>query len=968
MAQGDGVSARARRRNSSAPRNASERGRSAGQSGARAELATDGEPPNNGPSRSASAPRRSTRLSNQTPHGGASTSSSMPAPSEPRRRTRSVSTRDTPSTISASSSGAAPIAGPSSSSHTSAPLLRTPRKRKDTLNAPGTPKSTPVTAKSDAKLALPAQGERDKHSIYQEHCQLSEGTWIGPVPGLDFLDKCVHDDDPTRAPEALQNVAWEVFEHVPAKNGEAAFFKAIKDSGVYNNLKPLDTHSFRVDDVNDPDNKYGPDIFTVMSTTGLSEKGVLRQATTISEGVIFGDQKQRLEDPCLAIDGTVPLNRGAVSVGEPMVHEQDTEDMRKSRGQLIVYATVMLSNSHRTKVYGFVIMEEQARLLLFDHSGVIYSELFNWKRTGILLAFHARIDAMTPAQFGWDPSVELIRYPQWKESTDVETARKILKDSDILPAGMTVESLFPARGKRGHYSIVHQYNSETRSFHRIVMFKPVEYEDSGLIGSDARWWIAVDLTAGIPVYVKDCWRVDLPGVPSETETYAKLAEAKVPHVLKLHFGDDVLENHDEMYQRFLDSSPEPSSRRLSDEDHAAIKFQKTFTYHFCTDNDYPRNVSNVGEVDNSLLEVLPRTHHRIFFKTIPTKLTKFTSTRQLVEGISHAIVAHQRAYESAGILHRGIDGLSVVFDKTGNGYLVNWERSKLLQELALRMKSRKGNLQWLAADLLQDPHSTHLLRHDLESFVYMLFYMILRYRPITVPQDEPARSDPRTRLLADMRTVFDSGTVNALNLLVSAGRAKTMFLAPHSRYLSAEDLNRFISPLPLLRLMFGLRKFFEDIYLPAPPPIPGATPKELEKHQKEKGRWADKRSKAEKKLTSSAFLKLFTQALSSDRALWPEDDGAIDQYPLLARAPSGGSKAFGGNTANSFLNKLTSAKRPRTYSTGTGSLSQLDMPNKRQRFDDGGSSRREEDGEESGDEGTALNVDARDLWTGQAHC
>ena len=85
--------------------------------------------------------------------------------------------------------------------------------------------STPVTVKSDSKLALNADGERDRAHVYREHCQMAEGMWLGPVPGDGFLEECVPDDDPTRAPEALEALAREKFADVPTKGGEKAFVR-----------------------------------------------------------------------------------------------------------------------------------------------------------------------------------------------------------------------------------------------------------------------------------------------------------------------------------------------------------------------------------------------------------------------------------------------------------------------------------------------------------------------------------------------------------------------------------------------------------------------------------------------------------------------------------------------------------------------------------------------------------------------
>ena len=146
------------------------------------------------------------------------------------------------------------------------------------------------------------------------------------------------------------------------------------------------------------------------------------------------------------------------------------------------------------------------------------------------------------------------------------------------------------------------------------------------------------------------------------------------------------------------------------------------------------------------------------------------------------------------------------------------------------------------------------MRHDLESFVYLLYYVVLRYRPIAISNDAPVDSDPRTELLNDMRSLFDTATVNSLNRLVATGKVKATFLTNlNGAFLPASNLGRFITPAPLLRLLFDARRLFSGVYSPEPTSFPGARPNEQAKYQKELARWEEARTKAEKKLTSAAL-------------------------------------------------------------------------------------------------------------------
>ena len=148
-----------------------------------------------------------------------------------------------------------------------------------------------------------------------------------------------------------------------------------------------------------------------------------------------------------------------------------------------------------------------------------------------------------------------------------------------------------------------------------------------------------------------------------------------------------------------------------------------------------------------------------------------------------------------------------------------------------------------------------------------------------------------------------------------------------------------------------------------------ARPGPSAKHQKDRLRWSNRREKAETKLASTtAFQKHFHKALSSN--LWPEDDGAVDQYPLAVRPPSDGLKAYAGNPANATVYSLTSGmKRQRvdSYSAGAGNL---ETPTKRRRMTEDGSDLSLADSDEDIDDLEAAFDDlhvAREIWTLRTH-
>jgi hypothetical protein len=124
--------------------------------------------------------------------------------------------------------------------------------------------------------------------------------------------------------------------------------------------------------------------------------------------------------------------------GGAFLRQSDTG--RKSRAQLVQYATEIMHRQHRTHAFMVLIAKDSARLLRWDRAGAIVSEPINLlKDPYSLLNFIYRFRQMTPEQRGHDPSATLASENKLKKfEAHIPTNKWFLKcKEDILSNSAT---------------------------------------------------------------------------------------------------------------------------------------------------------------------------------------------------------------------------------------------------------------------------------------------------------------------------------------------------------------------------------------------------------------------------------------------------------------------------------------------------------------------------------------------------
>ncbi|VDC05997.1 unnamed protein product [Peniophora sp. CBMAI 1063] len=668
--------------------------------------------------------------------------------------------------------------------------------------------------------------------LYRDHAQSTDGLWTGPVPVTEWRKHFL----PPTSNVATRHVD---FTSVPRENGQAKFGDCIRESGLCKTIFPRAAH-----DVHGKD--HVGDMYHSLDFTLLSQDLAMDHSSRrtrdelLSSTLAFGALTSDDFDPCAFGDG-----------------KPDTDRAASMRGRLAATVQAIAANSHRMAVYAFVLMPELGRLTRFDHTGVVYSELFAWRTSGDLAEFLVSFDDMSAAERGCDMSVA----PIAPDSEEVLRAKEILARCDTLPPGVKKSAVIPPN-HQGYLSLMHVYDDEAEKFHRVVVHRAISSAEC-FTGRATRGFYGVDLDDEGVVYAKDTWRIQTSSTEPEAATYKRLGKKDIPRLAGFYLGGDVPLNTPTM------SSPSPQTK-------AAVVYQTTdCTYDIVTTHpEYSRS----GDAPGKKMRLY--VHHRLLFKHIGRPLRAFKSTRQLCIALLDAIEAHGKACESAQVLHRDISGGNILIDKDGRGMLIDWDMCVWLENKneVERVGQKIGTWRFISAHLLQGSKPRqHLLCDDLESFVHVLFYHVFRFRPIR--PDAPERK----KLLAGLHDVFDLalpagqsdvvGSLDKPKVLLGDGPFSSEFVAEH------------VKPLALSALMNDVRQAFAPLYKSKP--LVDLAGRDL--HPEMAQQYRDELATCQQRLQSSNYVAsrfrhwLHHYHMPEYPELdWLPDDCAVDQYQTCA--------------------------------------------------------------------------------------
>ncbi|KAI0050113.1 hypothetical protein FA95DRAFT_685061 [Auriscalpium vulgare] len=432
--------------------------------------------------------------------------------------------------------------------------------------------------------------------------------FIGPMPVdkflAEFMPAVVARDD-NGQPLARPALPFKE----AAKKTEDGFIAAIAASGVCPNLRMVNTST-----KSDPEyvEDLKPDISVVLSTSTDQLPPMRRMEMTIERKPEDGDP---FADPS---ESDKPNQTRPDFV-------RKTEIARKNLGQITSYALAQFTAQFRTCCFSILLTGEYARFLRWDRAGTVVTESLNWFKSPDQLAeFFWRFDHMSQEQRGHDVTV--------RKATEEE--------ADAARAGFAMakkngKSYLPDLKLKGTELHTFAVYDEDKKETRYYVGPSAHVRSRSMAGRGTFGYYVWDKSKRQVVYLKDSWRIDVPGMEKEAKIYQRLADAGVRRIAKFGCGGDV--------------KPDQSTR----------------TQEFIT-ADWACSSSNV----------VKHTHVRLVLETIGSSLENFATTKQLCTAISDALTAHTEAYEKSHVLHRDVSTGNILIDEDGRGFLIDWDLCK----------------------------------------------------------------------------------------------------------------------------------------------------------------------------------------------------------------------------------------------------------------------------------------------------
>ena len=281
------------------------------------------------------------------------------------------------------------------------------------------------------------------------------------------------------------------------------------------------------------------------------------------------------------------------------MEEADSVNGDNTRDQCITYAANQLAYQHRLFAFSLVICGKNARFIRWDREGVVVSAGIDCsQRQDLVIEFLQRFNQLTAEQRGLDP-------------TAVPATPEEIEYFESAVAKVEIESLKPTVGDRKIYP---RFRLEVRGVNDEVSYyvvgKALDY-DSGVAGRCTRGFLALDLSTKECVFLKDMWRPDIPRIQPEHVWYKKLAEAGVPHLVRLKHASDVVPSTPPVdYHGPTALSPTETTSRNGAQRGLSSRLKCLFP---------SQDVSLQGRV-----------HYRLVQSEICRPLSEFTNSRHLV--------------------------------------------------------------------------------------------------------------------------------------------------------------------------------------------------------------------------------------------------------------------------------------------------------------------------------------------------
>ncbi|KAI0927318.1 hypothetical protein AcV5_007876 [Taiwanofungus camphoratus] len=403
--------------------------------------------------------------------------------------------------------------------------------------------------------------------------------------------------------------------------------------------------------------------------------------------------------------------------------EAMSQQRQRVRGQIISYAAKVFAHQHRKFLFTIIILRDCARILFWDRSGAAVTEKFNYRQQPEKLGeFLWRFSRLSPEQQGYDPTASMVVEGTEDYELMNRMASNTMESSDYIREYF--QNSLDGEWTRWKLSVEEEIpSSETststgtvKRCRHFLVGKP-HFLASGVAGRGTRGYVAIDVETKKFVFLKDAWRVDLPGIQKEGDVVRTLNEKEVEHVPTLVCHGDIGSQCTVVQDLWEPANVSAAPGLVSDQ------------------------ASVTTDADSHKWNPLKRhTHYRLVEAEVGRPLSDFRTGRELVKLICDSIKAHRQAVEKANILHRDISAGNILIlqyerrDSDGTtwisykGLLNDWELSKPFNvEEGQRQPDRTGTWQFTSVRLLTQPYEGTQIEDELESFLHVLLYHGIRH-------------------------------------------------------------------------------------------------------------------------------------------------------------------------------------------------------------------------------------------------
>jgi hypothetical protein len=280
------------------------------------------------------------------------------------------------------------------------------------------------------------------------------------------------------------------------------------------------------------------------------------------------------DDLLIEASGDDPLIEASEAIKEAQGFCRNADSAFDTLGQITSYAAAQLGSQFRTHAYSVLIVREGARILRWDRSGTVVTELIDYNTVPHLVEFFRRYSLAPPAMRGVDQSVS---HPT---PTEAAVARKSLGLGRTIPL---VKLEIP--------------RSDGYSYFITPTPIATPYTPPGRA---TRVFTAYDIAGERNVLLKDSWRVDLDDIQPEGVSYDILLKANVRNIPRCLASGDI----------------------------------GTDEYHATITKDYITAAWNSG----SATHFVPHRHYRLVLDVIGRPLMGFNSSREMVTAVRDALI------------------------------------------------------------------------------------------------------------------------------------------------------------------------------------------------------------------------------------------------------------------------------------------------------------------------------------------